>query len=110
MALSDALQKHHLRLQRVDNVRVYGVTGHKVVGQFIAMPRVNLKAFHVDDAGCVAADASIFDLWDLNCEPAMIVGVNLLSRVGSFSIDYGARNFEATLMSEPMARHAAAFG
>jgi len=41
MALSDALQKHHPRLQRVDNVRVYGVTGHKVVGQFIAMPRVN---------------------------------------------------------------------
>lgn len=110
MALSEALRKHHPRLQRVDNVRVYGVTGHKVVGQFIAMPRVNLKAFHVDDAGCVAADASIFNVWDLNREPAMIVGVNLLSRLDSFSIDYGARNFEATLMSELMARNAAAFG
>ena len=81
MALSDALRKHHPRLQRVDNVRVYVVTGHKVVGQFIAMPRVNLKAFHVDDAGCVAADASIFDVWDLSRKPAMIVGVNLLSRL-----------------------------
>ncbi len=110
MALSDALRKHHPRLQRVDNVRVYGVTGHKVVGQFIAMPRVNLKAFHVDDAGCVAADASIFDVWDLNREPAMIVGVNLLSRLDSFSIDYGARSFEARLMSDLMARNAAAFG
>lgn len=110
MTLSEALQKHHPRLQRVDNVRVYGVTGHKVVGQFIAMPRVNLKAFHVDDAGCVAADASIFSVWNLNREPAMIVGVNLLSRLDSFSIDYGARSFEATLMSELMARNAAAFG
>jgi hypothetical protein len=110
MALSDALQKHHPRLRRVDNVRVYGVTGHKVVGQFIAMPRVNLKAFHVDDAGCVAADASIFDVWDLNREPTMIVGVNLLSRLGSFSIDYGARYFEATLMSELMARNVTALG
>jgi hypothetical protein len=67
------------------------------VGQFIAMPRVNLKAFHVDDAGCVAADASIFDVWDLSRKPAMIVGVNLLSRLDRFSIDYGARNFEADI-------------
>lgn len=81
-----------------------------MVGQFIAMPRVNLKAFHVDDAGCVAADASIFDVWDLSRKPAMIVGVNLLSRLDSFSIDYGARNFEARLMSDLMARNAAAFG
>lgn len=40
----------------------------------------------------------------------MIVGVNLLSRLDSFSIDYGARRFEATLMSDLMARNAAAFG
>jgi predicted aspartyl protease len=110
MALSHALQRQHPRLQRVDSVRVYGVTGHKIVGQYIAMPRVNLKAFHVDDAGCVAADAPIFDLWGLASEPAMIVGVNLLSRLDSFSIDYGARNFDATLMSDLMARNAAAFG
>lgn len=110
MALSAALQKQHPRLQRVDNVRVYGVTGHKIVGQFIAMPRVNLKAFHVEDAGCVAADAPIFDLWGLTGEPAMIVGVNLLSRLDSFSIDYGARDFDATLMSDLMARNAVAFG
>jgi hypothetical protein len=110
MALSAALKKHHPRLERVDNVRVYGVTGHKIVGQFIAMPRVNLKAFSVEDAGCVAADAPIFDLWELNNEPAMIVGVNLLSRLDSFSIDYGARMFDATLLSELMARNQAAFG
>lgn len=110
MALSAALKKHHPRLERVDNVRIYGVTGHKIVGQFIAMPRVNLRAFSVEDAGCVAADASIFELWELNDEPAMIVGVNLLSRLNSFSIDYGAKVFDATLLSELMARNAAAFG
>ena len=27
-------------LQRVDNVRVYGVTGHVIVGQYVALPRV----------------------------------------------------------------------
>ncbi len=110
MALSDALKKAHPRLTRVDNVRVYGVTGHKVVGQFIALPKVNLKAFSVVDAGCVAAAAPIFDLWDLNTEPAMIVGVNLLSRLDSFSIDYGAKVFDAKAMAELIARNPSALG
>jgi predicted aspartyl protease len=110
MPLSDALQKAHPRLMRVDNVRVYGVTGHKLVGQFIALPKVNLKAFQVTDAGCVAAAAPIFDLWELNNEPAMIVGVDLLSRLDSFSIDYGAKVFDAKAMSALIARNPSAFG
>jgi len=110
MALSDALMRAHPRLERIENVRVYGVTGHKLVGQFIALPKVDLKAFAVKDAGCVAAAAPIFDIWDLNREPAMIVGVNLLSRLDSFSIDYGAKVFDAKLLADLIARNSSAFG
>jgi hypothetical protein len=110
MRLSEALRKHYPRLQRVDNVRVMGVTGQKIIGQYITLPKVDLKAFSVKDGGCVAADAPIFDLWELNDEPAMIVGVNLLSRLNSLSIDYGARIFDATLLSELIARNSVAFG
>lgn len=110
MALSEALKKQHPRLDRVENVRVYGVTGHKLVGQLIALPRVDLKAFSVKDAACVAVDAPIFDLWDLKKEPAMIVGVNLLSRLDSFTIDYGARVFDAKVLSDLMARNTVLFG
>lgn len=110
MALSEALLKQHPRLQRVNNARIYGVTGHKIVGQYIALPKVDLRAFTVRDAACVAADAQIFEQWDMNREPAMIVGVNLLSRLESFSIDYGAQMFDAKLMAELLARNPAAFG
>ncbi len=110
MPLSRALQQAHPRLQRVDNVRVYGVTGQVIAGQFIALPKVDMKAFSVRDAACVAAEAPIFDLWGLNKEPAMIVGVNLLSRLSTFSIDYGAKVFDATLLSEMTARNPVAFG
>lgn len=110
MALSEALLRIHPRLKRVDNARVFGVTGHMVVGQFIGLPRVDLKAFTVRDAGCVAADAPIFAQWGLVKEPAMIVGVSLLSRLDSFSIDYGAKEFDAKLASALMARNQAAFG
>ena len=110
IALSEALRREHPRLVRVDNVRIFGVTGHKILGQFISLPKVDLRAFSVKEAGCVAADAPIFDLWGLAKEPAMIVGVNLLARLDSFSIDYGARSFDATLLSELIARNTAAFG
>jgi len=86
MALNDALLKYHPTLQRVDDARVFGVTGRRIVGQYIALPKVDMRAFTVRDAACVAADAPIFDQWDMNGEPAMIVGVNLLSRLDSFSI------------------------
>lgn len=110
MALNAQLLKYHPTLTRIENARVYGVTGHKIVGQYIALPKVDLKAFSVRDAACVAADAPIFEQWDLNDEPAMIVGVNLLSRLESFSIDYAARMFDAKLMAELLARNSAAFG
>ena len=110
MALSEALLRQHPKLQRINNARIFGVTGHKIVGQYIALPRVDLRAFTVREAGCVAADAQIFDQWDMNREPAMIVGVNLLSQLESFSIDYGAQMFDAKLMVELLARNSAAFG
>jgi hypothetical protein len=99
MPLSDALRKVHPRLNRVDDVKVVGVTGHVILGQFIVLPKVDAKAFAVKDAGAVAADAPIFKLWGLDKEPAMIVGVNLLSRLAMFSIDYGAKQFDAELMA-----------
>ncbi len=110
MQLSAALKRVHPRLERVDNVRVYGVTGQVIVGEAIALPKVDMRAFSVKDAGCVAAEAPIFDLWGLNKEPAMIVGVNLLSRLSTFSIDYGAKMFDATLLSELIARNSVGFG
>ncbi len=110
MPLSQALRKAHPRLQRIDEVEVVGVTGQGIKGQFIALPKVDFKEFSVKDAGAVAADAPIFAIWGLQNEPAMIVGVNLLSRLRSFSIDYGARIFDATLLSDLIARNGMAFG
>ena len=110
MALSDALMTHHPKLQRIDKARVFGVTGHRIVGQYIVLPRVDLRAFTVRDAACVAADAQIFDQWGMNDAPAMIVGVDLLSRLESFSIDYAARMFDAKLLAELLARYPPAFG
>ncbi len=108
--LSQALLKAHPKLIRLDNARVFGVTGHVMTGQVIVLPKVELRAFSVTDATTVALDAPIFDFWDLNDEPAMIVGMNLLSQLRSFSIDYGARAFDAELFVDLIARNSVMFG
>ena len=98
--LSDALKKAHPRLVRADGAQLIGVTGHVVPGEHIALPEVEARAFAVEFATAVVVDAPIFSPWGLANEPALIVGVNLLSRLRSFSIDYGSRTFDATLMPE----------
>jgi hypothetical protein len=108
--LQRALEKSYPRQRRVDRIRVVGVTGHVIVGDYVELPKVDLKKFAVVDAGAVAADAPIFRLWGLDKDPAMIVGVNLLSRLASFSIDYGARMFDAELMAAAIARNGMMLG
>jgi hypothetical protein len=109
-ALGEALGKAHPRLERIPDVWIVGVIGRRIGGEFVALPRVNAGAFSVQDSGAVIADASIFKLWELDSEPAMIVGVDLLSRLASFTIDYGARTFDAQLAIDLIARNQDAVG
>jgi predicted aspartyl protease len=102
--LQRAIERAYPRQPRVNRVRVVGVTGHVLIGDYFELPRVDFRRFEVKDAGAVAADAPIFKLWGLDKDPALIVGVNLLSRLASFSIDYGAKAFDAELMSAAIAR------
>lgn len=89
---------------------IFGVTGQRLDGKLIGLPMVDVRAFTVEGATCIAADAPIFGLWGLADQPAMIVGVDLLSRLESFSIDYGARMFAAKLAEASLAHNAVAFG
>ncbi len=110
LKLSQALLKAHPKLVRLDNVKVFGVTGHVLTGQFIAMPQVETRSFYVEDATAVALDAPIFQQWGLTEEPALIVGMNLLSRLQSFTLDYGARSFDAKLFAEMIAGNTMGMG
>jgi predicted aspartyl protease len=110
LPLQRAIERTYPRQPRVDRIRVVGVTGHVIVGNFFQLPKVDFRKFEVKDAGAVAADAPIFKLWNLEKDPAMIVGVNLLSRLSSFSIDYGAKVFDAELMAAAIARNSTILG
>jgi len=97
--LEASLIRAQPRMKRYERASVVGVTGQVLEGAYLRLPRVQLGKMNVHDAGAIATDAHVFHLWNLTEEPAMIVGVDVLSRLAAFSIDYGAKVFDA----EPLA-------
>lgn len=102
LALARTLNLRFPSMRRQPNVVVTGVTGSTLVGEAMALPRVDLPDISAADCVAVAADASIFRVWNLHDQPAMLVGIDLLSRLKSFTIDYRSRRFEATPMAQLM--------
>jgi hypothetical protein len=103
--LQRELERKFPNLRRVNRVKVVGVTGNVIYGDYFVLPKVMFSRFTVQNSDAVAADAQIFRTWDLEKEPAMIVGVSLLSRLATFSIDYGARQFDGELMADLIAEN-----
>ncbi len=97
--LDRMLRQAHPRMLTYDSARIVGVTGHELIGSYLSLPQIDMGIVKVTDTIAIAADAPVFKVWGLENEPAMIVGVELLSRLAGFSIDYGARFFDAYVLS-----------
>jgi hypothetical protein len=97
--LDRMLRQAYPRMRTYDSARIIGVTGHELIGSYLSLPQIDMGIVKVSDAIAIAADAPVFKVWRLEDEPAMIVGVELLSRLAGFSIDYGARFFDAYILS-----------
>lgn len=108
--LSNLLREKHKGIRRVPNATVVGVTGEVIVGEGVSLPRVSLGNVFSNDTGAILADAPIFRVWGLENEPAMLIGVDLLSRLQRFSIDYRTRLFNATPMAELLSQNGLALG
>ena len=108
--LSRALLKAHRTQRRDPNASVIGVTGEKLSGEGIALPPVLVGNVIAEGAVAIAVDAPIFGLWGLAREPALLVGIDLLSRLARFSIDYPARIFQAAPIAMRLSENALAQG
>jgi predicted aspartyl protease len=108
--LSQALLSRHRYLQRIPQMTVLGITGEVMVGEGIMLPDVKLGGMIATRTMAVAVDASVFNVLDLQDTPAMLVGIDVLSRLQRFSIDYGTREFLATPMAQMLSRAESAFG
>ena len=70
---------------------IVSATGQSIDGQIVELPRLRLGHLTISTWPVTFADLHTFEMWDLVKEPAMLLGVDVLSRFEYVCLDF-ARN------------------
>ncbi len=90
-ALRQALHDRALRRGKVKDpvmTSVYGATADITDGEVQAAPVIELASISVSDVGVVYGDFHIFQVWNLERRPALILGMDVLGTVRAIEIDF----------------------
>jgi hypothetical protein len=91
MALANAIK---LRLRRKPDptmaIRLIGVAGEETLGELRVVRSIELGALRMSNIPLVMADLHIFDVWNLNSRPAVLLGVDVLRMFARVELDFGA--------------------
>jgi len=91
MALADAIK---LRLRRRPEpstaIRLIGAAGEATLGELRVVRSIELGALRMTNLPLVLADLHIFDVWNLNSRPAVLLGVDVLKMFSRVELDFGA--------------------
>jgi hypothetical protein len=86
LALQEALRRRAGRGNTDD--RVQGATGEWQSGTGGRLSSIQLGDLTVRDAYVMFADLHIFNRWDLNSEPTLLIGMDIIGLVEQLVIDY----------------------
>jgi hypothetical protein len=82
---------------------VFGATSHRANGSLLTTPTIFLGDLEVADLQVTFGDFEVFRLWNLESEPAIVIGMDVLGTVDALMIDY--RRAELRVLSrEPASK------
>lgn len=91
MALSQAIKA---KLRRTPDtalaVRVLGVAGGETMGEYRVLRSMSMGDLRMTNLPVVFADLHIFNHWELNDRPAILLGVDILKLFARVELDFGA--------------------
>lgn len=91
MALAEAIK---LRVRRHPEpalaIRLIGAAGEATVGELRVVRSIELGALRMTNLPLVMADLHIFDVWNLNSRPAVLLGVDVLKMFARVELDFGS--------------------
>ena len=88
MALRDALRAKRLHGVIAQVTSVYGATKEVEAGEILVAPPIVIDALRINDVAIVFGKFHIFEVWGMQDQPAMVIGMDVLGTVASLSIDF----------------------
>ena len=67
---------------------IISVTGQTILAQMADLPNLRIGGLRLPDWPVAFADLHTFQMWDMVAEPAILIGVDILSRFESVSLDF----------------------
>jgi hypothetical protein len=98
MALAEAIK---LRVRRRPEpsmaIRLIGMAGEATLGELHVARSIELGALRLTNLPLVMADLHIFDVWNLNSRPAVLLGVDVLKMFARVELDFGSERVKFRL-------------
>ncbi len=70
------------------DTKVIGATSHEAEGNLLAIPTLYLGKAGIRNMRVTFGDFDVFRLWDLEHEPAIVIGMDMLGTVDALMVDY----------------------
>ena len=88
LALLNALNLQQKAEDPSTATHVFGATSHRANGSLLTAPTIFLGDLEVADLQVTFGDFDVFRLWNLENEPAIVIGMDVLGTVDALMIDY----------------------
>ena len=70
---------------------VLSVTGQSAVGEVGALPPLRIGGLTINGLRVVYADLHVFELWRLNRQPTLLIGIDVMRRFNALQLDFANR-------------------
>jgi predicted aspartyl protease len=87
-AFRDQVQGVRVSRDRTDYARAYTAGTPIVMESAVLVPRFSMGDVEISTVTAYVADFHIFRLWGFENEPALLIGMDVLSQTGAIAIDY----------------------
>lgn len=98
--LRQRLEKRRRPDQEIKLARLTGATGGSVMGAYGSLPVFRLGRLQLLDLRLVYADLHPFRLWELDKQPSMQLGIEIMRFFDQVTLDFGCNEVSFTLPAE----------
>ena len=83
------------------NVPVLSATGQTSAGELAVMPLLKIGGLSIAGLYTVFSDLHVFDIWDLQRKPSLLIGIDAMRQFDSITLDYGRRQVAFVIPLSP---------